>query len=155
MKKSTLFVLLVLSVVGLGSILSIKIPAVAKRLDGPKFCGSCHLMKPWVDTYLASGHSKYATCGDCHIPHEFVPGAFYKAFTGTRDAIDMIIGNIPDRIRISGHGSKVVNDNCYRCHARVMETVGYPKNDRNQNCYDCHQNIPHSKYWYIQKEREE
>ncbi|WP_459911111.1 NapC/NirT family cytochrome c [Desulfotomaculum defluvii] len=152
--KRVLQILLVLAVLGLGSILAIKIPFISKQLDGPKFCGSCHIMDPWVDTYMASEHSEHATCGDCHIPHSFIPGAFYKAFTGTRDGVYMILGRIPDRIEISGHGSNVVNDNCLRCHAKVMEVVGYPKNDRGKDCYDCHQNIPHSRYWYLQKESE-
>ncbi|ABO49239.1 respiratory nitrite reductase specific menaquinol--cytochrome-c reductase (NrfH) precursor [Desulforamulus reducens MI-1] len=152
--KRTLQLLLVLAVVGLGSILAIKIPFISKHLDGSKFCGSCHIMDPWVDTYLASEHREHATCGDCHLPHDFIPGAFYKAFTGTRDTFDIIFGRMPNRIEISSHGSNVVNDNCLRCHTKVMEVVGYPKNDRGQDCYDCHQNIPHSRYWYIQKESE-
>ncbi|WP_003540086.1 NapC/NirT family cytochrome c [Desulfotomaculum nigrificans] len=152
MKRSTLIALLVIAVAGLGGILSTKIPFISKQLDGPKFCGSCHLMKPWVDTYSASDHKKYSTCGDCHIPHEVITGAFYKAYTGSRDTFDMIFNRIPDVIRISDHGSKVVNDNCLRCHTKIMETVGFPKNDRGQNCYGCHQNLPHSKYWTIEQE---
>lgn len=152
--KRTLQVLLVLSLIGLVSIVSLKIPFISSKLDGPKFCGSCHLMAPWVDTYLASNHRQYSTCGDCHIPHEMIKGAFYKAFTGTRDGIETTFGMIPDRVEISDHGSKVVNDNCLRCHQKLMEVVGYPKNDRGQDCYDCHQNLPHSRYWHIQKESE-
>lgn len=152
--KKTLQVLLVLAVVGLGSILSLKIPFISHLTSGPKFCGSCHLMDPWVETYQASSHAKETDCAGCHIPADWITGSFYKAFTGSRDTFAMIFGTMPNRIEISDHGSKVVNDNCLRCHTKVMETVGYPKNDRGQDCYDCHQNIPHSRYWYIQKESE-
>ena len=152
--KRALQLLLVLAVIGLGSILSLKIPFISHLTGSPEFCGSCHIMDPWVDTFQASSHSEHTDCAGCHIPHEFITGSFYKAFTGTRDAVAMILGTAPDRIEISGHGSKVVNDNCLDCHTQVMEVVGYPKNDRGQDCYDCHQNIPHSRYWYIQKESE-
>ncbi|MEG6616801.1 NapC/NirT family cytochrome c [Peptococcaceae bacterium 1198_IL3148] len=145
MKRKILKTLLILSTLAVLAIFAIKIPFISHQLDGPKFCGSCHLMKPWVDTYIQSSHSEWATCGGCHIPHNVVSGAFYKAFTGTRDGIYMLIGHVPDRIRISGHGAKVVNDNCLSCHQDVMSTVGYPLADRNKNCFDCHRDLPHNR----------
>lgn len=145
MKKFLLSGALIVASVALFAILSLKIPYVSKKLDGPKFCGTCHIMDPWVETYLQSSHSQYTTCGGCHIPHDIVPGAFYKTFTGTRDGIYMIIGKIPQRFHITNHGSKVVNDNCLQCHEGVMETVGYPLAERNQDCFDCHRDLPHNR----------
>lgn len=145
MKKSLLAGLLVVSVVGLAGILSTKVPPLSKKLDGPQFCGTCHIMEPWTNTYIHSSHKEESTCGDCHIPHNFVSGAFYKAYTGTRDGLYMITNRIPENIHISGHGAKVVNDNCFRCHKDVMATVGYPMADRNKNCFDCHRNLPHNR----------
>ncbi len=145
MRGTLLKGLLALSIIGLFGIFSLKIPFISKKLDGPQFCGSCHLMKPWVDTYMQSTHAAEATCGGCHIPHNIVSGSFYKAFTGTRDGVYMLIGNVPDRIHISGHGATVVNDNCYSCHQDVMETVGYPFAERDKNCFDCHRDSPHNR----------
>lgn len=145
LKRTLLLSLLVLSLVGLLGIFSTKLPPLSKKLDGPEFCGSCHVMAPWVDTYLKSSHKGEATCGGCHIPHNFISGAFYKAFTGTRDGLYMIIGKIPESFQISWHGAKVVNDNCYSCHAEVMKRVGYPLAERDKNCFDCHRNMPHDR----------
>lgn len=145
MKKILLKTLLIISTLGLLGILALKIPFISRQLDGPEFCGSCHLMEPWVDTYIHSTHKEHTTCGGCHIPDNFVSGAFYKAFTGTRDGVYMLIGHVPDRVHISGHGARVVNDNCYSCHQEIMETVGYPLATRNKNCFDCHRDLPHDR----------
>lgn len=145
MKKKILTSILILSTLGLGSILALKIPFISHRLDGPEFCGMCHLMEPWVESYLQSSHYEDSTCGDCHIPHSYLSGSFYKAFTGSRDAFYMVIGHTPDRIHISNHGASVVNKNCYDCHQDVMAQVGYPLAERNKNCFDCHRDLPHNR----------
>lgn len=137
-------VLLVLTLLGLLSILSVKLPPLNHLLDGPQFCGSCHFMKPWVDTWYHSSHREVASCGDCHIPHDLVQGAFYKAYTGSRDALETITGQIPESFLISDHGSKVVHKNCLSCHSDLLRIVGDTRKDNGMYCFKCHQNTPHS-----------
>src|ERR1043166_2940426 len=33
----------------------------------PRFCASCHIMKPYYQSWQHSAHSKFA-CVECHIP---------------------------------------------------------------------------------------
>lgn len=145
MRKKLITFVLILSALGLVSILALKIPFISHKLDGPDFCGMCHVMDQWVDSYLQSSHKEDSTCGDCHIPHDYISGSFYKAFTGSRDAFYMVIGHTPDRIHISEHGALVVNGNCLDCHEGVMEEVGYPLAERDKNCFDCHRDLPHNR----------
>ncbi|MTI81928.1 MAG: cytochrome C nitrite reductase [Firmicutes bacterium] len=139
MKKLVLFLI----PLGLVSIFALKLPPLNNLLDGPQFCGSCHFMEPWVDTWYHSAHREVASCNDCHIPHQFVEGAFYKAYTGSRDAMLTISGQIPRNFLITEHGSQVVHENCLYCHNDLMRTVGDPKTDGGRYCFGCHRNTPH------------
>lgn len=136
--------LLILIPLGLLSLFSIKLPPLNHMLDGPQFCGSCHFMGPWVETWYHSAHREVASCGDCHIPHDIVPGAFYKAYTGTRDALETITGQIPKSFLISSHGSEVVHENCLRCHRELFRIVGDTRTKDGVYCFKCHSNTPHS-----------
>lgn len=121
-----------------------KIPAINKRLDGPGFCGACHVMEPWVDTWLHNAHRQTASCSDCHIPHDLVRGAYYKAYVGIRDVSEMILGNWPTPIKLSGHGGTVTQENCYRCHATLLTPTNETPQGKTRNCWECHRNTPHS-----------
>ncbi|RYD06322.1 hypothetical protein N752_05360 [Desulforamulus aquiferis] len=93
MKKT---LLIVIGVVLLLSPLAAKLPPLGPLLDGPRFCGSCHIMNPWVDTWSNSAHREVATCGDCHLPHDLIRGAYYKAYVGVRDGIETTLGIWPE-----------------------------------------------------------
>ncbi|KJS21391.1 MAG: cytochrome C nitrite reductase [Clostridiaceae bacterium BRH_c20a] len=135
--------ILILISLGLLSILAVKLPPLNNMLDGPEFCGSCHFMEPWVETWYHSAHREVASCGDCHIPHDLVRGAFYKAYTGSRDALETITGQIPRSFLISGHGSEVVHENCLSCHSDLLRIVGDTKDEEGVYCFRCHRNTPH------------
>lgn len=136
--------LIVIGVLLLLSPLITKIPPLQGKLDGPGFCGSCHLMDPWVETWTHSAHREVASCSDCHIPHDFFRGAYYKAFVGARDTIDMILGTWPTPIKLSGHGGVVTQENCYRCHSTVLSTTNETTSGKSRQCWNCHRNTPHS-----------
>jgi len=125
------------------AVLALKLPPLAHLLDGPRFCGACHAMRPQVDSYLHSAHREAATCGDCHLPHGLVEGAFYKAYTGTRDVVTVALGNYREPITLSSHGTEVVHENCRRCHASVMALVGDTARDGGPRCFACHRSVPH------------
>ena len=101
-------------------------------------------MSPWVDTWLHSAHREVATCGDCHIPQEFITGSFYKAYTGSRDALMTISGQIPRAFEISWHGSIVVHNNCMACHGDLMAIAGDTRRGGGKFCFECHRNTPHN-----------
>ena len=51
-------------VVGLGLVLTYGAIEVSST---PTFCGSCHIMEPYYDSWVSSSHGDIA-CVDCHIP---------------------------------------------------------------------------------------
>ncbi|WP_028306596.1 NapC/NirT family cytochrome c [Desulfitibacter alkalitolerans] len=136
-------ILAVFVVIGALSILMLKMPPLDKMLDGESFCGSCHFMRPWTETWFHSSHREVATCGDCHIPADLITGSIYKAYTGTRDAVLTISNQIPRAFLISSHGSIVVHNNCMRCHGELMRIVGNTRNGEGNYCFHCHRNTPH------------
>lgn len=126
-----------------GLILMTKIPTLG--LDRPEFCGKCHAMDEQVGTYMHSAHRLGALCGDCHIPHSLVPGAMYKAYTGTKDVISVLKNKDPYEIRISPLGRDIVQENCLRCHGDLLEGVGDTRENDGKYCFECHRNTPHLK----------
>lgn len=141
--KRKILLLVGLAFAGFCMMLLTKMPALG--LDGPVFCGQCHVMQEQVDTYLHSAHQFDATCGDCHIPHDLVYGAAYKAFTGTRDIVAVVTSTVPGGIRTTFHGKKVIQQNCLRCHGDLLEQVGDTVSEGGKNCFDCHRHTPHQK----------
>ncbi len=141
MKKN---LLLTIGILLLLSPLAAKLPPLAHRLDGPDFCGACHLMDSWVNTWSHSAHRDVATCGDCHLPHDLVRGAYYKAFVGVRDGVETVLGAWPTPIKLSNHGGVVTQENCYRCHQRLVWETNETSRGKERFCWNCHRNTPHS-----------
>ncbi|MBZ4687884.1 MAG: cytochrome c nitrite reductase small subunit [Clostridia bacterium] len=136
--------LLILIPIFLISVFALKTPPLKDKLDGPQFCGSCHFMGPWAQTWYHSAHREVASCNDCHIPHDFVRGSFYKAYTGSRDVVLTIAGKVPTAFYITEHGSQVVHENCLSCHGELMRIVGDTKKGGGKYCFECHRNTPHT-----------
>ena len=38
--------------------------------DNPAACVNCHIMTPYYQSWNHSSHAAWATCNDCHIPHD-------------------------------------------------------------------------------------
>lgn len=125
-------------------LLLLKVPAVSRAMDGPDFCGRCHVMQPEIDTYLCSSHRDVATCDSCHVPDDFLRGGLYRSYTGTKDLLAVMTGR-DENICISGMGKNVVQENCLRCHGTVMRKVGNTMRDGGSYCFDCHRSVPHMK----------
>jgi len=93
MKKSTLGALIVGAIIGLG--ISYIIAIVVDVTGTPKFCASCHSMKPMVESFHESVHggnnkSGFSVhhCTDCHLPKESLIGYLIaKGISGTKDAL--------------------------------------------------------------------
>lgn len=126
------------------TLLLLKVPAVSRAMDGPGFCGRCHVMQPEIDTYLYSSHRNVTTCDSCHVPDDFLRGGLYRSYTGTKDLLAVMTGR-DKNICISGMGKDVVQENCLRCHSIVMREAGNTREDDGSYCFDCHRSVPHMK----------
>jgi len=79
----------------------------------PDFCGSCHVMRPYYESWKTSSHSNIA-CVDCHIP----PGAGatirkkYEALSMVTSYFTGTYGTNP--------WAEVDDASCLRCHERRL-----------------------------------
>lgn len=114
----------------------------------PSFCGSCHVMEPYLQAWDASPH-RDVNCESCHIP----PGT--AAFVGGKIAglqvvINYWTGNYEED---RSFNAVVGNASCLRCHEEVLEgTVtgedGLRVSHRGivaegGKCITCHSTVAH------------
>ena len=98
--------------------------AASYMSDEPETCMNCHVMTTQYLTWQHSSHARVATCNDCHVPHDNVAHKFgFKAQDGLWHATVFTMRWEPQVIRLSDRAKPVVQANCRRCHARVVEEV--------------------------------
>jgi len=125
--------------------------AVSYLSEDPAACVNCHIMTPQYATWFHSSHRQWATCNDCHVPHDNVFNKYrFKAQDGLRHATMFTLRLEPFVIRIHDPGKGVVQDNCIRCHThQVLEVKGGrvsfkdTKHGEGKVCWDCHREVPH------------
>ncbi|MDI6715579.1 MAG: NapC/NirT family cytochrome c [Actinomycetota bacterium] len=104
-----------------------------------QFCRSCHVMEDAYQSWYHSAHrSVVVSCTDCHMPKSLGYKLVYKVTSGTRDIYKNIAGP-PDVIKAKEETIKIVNENCKRCHAKMVAKI----NMNGRRCTDCHRYIPH------------
>ncbi len=131
--------LAVLVLVAAGLFLAVGPPRLLATTERPDFCVRCHVMESNYEAWMHAGAHRRSRCVDCHLPNENT-GLHYiwKSLDGLKDAVVFYSGRVPERIRLSAHGSTVLQANCLRCHD---ETVGMT--DRTRQCWGCHRRISH------------
>ena len=136
------------------SIYLIKISNVSSYLsESPKTCINCHVMESQYSSWFHSSHREKATCNDCHVPHENIAMKyFFKGKDGLRHATIFTLRNEPQVIMIKEAGTKVVQNNCLRCHNFVNQEIDggiekYKKHKSTEGrlCWDCHREVPHGR----------
>lgn len=121
--------------------------------DNPQACVNCHVMTPVYNSWMHSSHREWASCNDCHVPHDNVFNQYYfKAKDGLYHASIFTLRAEPEVIFMREESARVVQDNCLRCHVQqVTETkyVGWidshMSNRTDRNCWSCHREVPHGK----------
>ena len=163
MKKISLGALIVGAIIGLG--ISYVTAVLVDVTGTPQFCGSCHSMKPMVETFENSVHGGnnphgFAVhhCTDCHLPKNTLIGYLVaKGISGTKDALAEF--GLISKVDFKKHYWKmeeyVYDNGCLECHHMVKEpqkAFGMSEesrfaheqywNDRNQgknvSCTKCH-----------------
>lgn len=121
--------------------------------DEPTTCINCHIMIPQYSTWFHSSHREWATCNDCHVPHENIVRKYYfKASDGIRHATIFTLGLEPQVIKINEAGKTVVQNNCIRCHIEQINPVSIANVSGNNYqygegklCWECHREVPHGR----------
>lgn len=121
--------------------------------DDPKTCINCHVMTPQYITWQRSSHGRATTCNDCHVPQDnFFRKIFFKASDGMRHSYMFTFRLEPQVVQIKEAGISVVQENCIRCHEKILQSVEIIKvSGKNYHhgeghlCWDCHREVPHGR----------
>lgn len=82
----------------------------------PEFCGSCHLMTPYIDAWKTSSH-KDVSCMTCHAKEGF-DGFLETKFT----ALSMLANYATGIYKRSKPWAEIEDRNCLQCHeTRLLE----------------------------------
>ncbi len=132
---------------GMGLLVAHLSRATSYLSDNPETCMNCHVMTTQYVTWQHSSHANVATCNDCHVPHDSLGHAYrFKAEDGLRHAAIFTLRLEPQAIRISDRAVPVVQANCRRCHATVVQNVSpSPHGEEDRLCWDCHREVPHGR----------
>jgi cytochrome c nitrite reductase small subunit len=140
-KKTITVVLLITGLVAIAVFLFLLHgpPKLLAKSESPVFCAGCHVMESEFESWMHEGAHRRKLCVDCHLPNENA-GIHYvwKSLDGLKDIAFFYSGRVPEHIRLTSHGTKVLQANCIRCH---QTTVEYINHDR--KCWDCHRRIMH------------
>jgi cytochrome c nitrite reductase small subunit len=121
--------------------------------DDPDACINCHIMFPQYATWQHSSHGRVTNCNDCHVPHSSTLAKYYfKAKDGLRHSALFTLRRERQVIQAIPESRAVIQENCIRCHARVVEEVtGAPGGAHGTGaaagraCVDCHREVPHGR----------
>jgi cytochrome c nitrite reductase small subunit len=121
--------------------------------DDPETCINCHVMNPQYATWNHSSHREVTNCNDCHVPHNNVFNKyFFKAKDGLRHATIFTLRAEPQVIFIKQEGKEAVQQNCIRCHEKLVAgnagiarfgTSLHYRTER--SCVECHRETPHGR----------
>lgn len=111
--------------------------------NNPQTCNNCHVMDAVYESWYHGGHQEWATCGDCHTPHAFIPKYFVKAQSGYRHVSAFLLGHIPAAIRARHSSDEVIQENCIRCHEETVSVIFESPMKFDRYCFDCHRSVAH------------
>jgi cytochrome c nitrite reductase small subunit len=111
--------------------------------DDPAACNNCHVMDTAYESWYHSGHAKWATCNDCHTPHQLIPKYIVKADAGFRHVSAFMLGDIPPAIRARESSRQIIHENCIYCHRSTVEDVIAGPMDFDLYCFECHREVAH------------
>ena len=137
---------LIISLVALAAVLGVGMYVTnftAYLGNNPSTCNNCHVMDAVYEGWYHGGHREWATCADCHTPHEFFAKYWVKAMSGYHHVTAFSFGNIPTAIRAKEESSEVVQENCIRCHEVTVDAMVNGAMPLDGYCFDCHRTVAH------------
>lgn len=122
-----------------GLFLAVGPPQLLAKSETADFCASCHVMEAQYEAWFHQGAHRRKACVECHLPHDNLATHYvWKSIDGMKDVVVFYSGRVPEDIRISEHGRRVVQANCIRCHENAVERI-----DQGRTCFDCHRRLQH------------
>jgi cytochrome c nitrite reductase small subunit len=108
--------------------------------NDPATCANCHVMADHLAGWQAAPHHLVATCNDCHTPAGPVSKYVVKALNGYHHSMAFTLGGYPENIRARPESRAVVEANCRRCHAELVDDVDHRDG---VSCVRCHASVGH------------
>tara|TARA_B100000965_G_scaffold393585_1_gene404680 strand:- start:1618 stop:2088 length:471 start_codon:yes stop_codon:yes gene_type:complete len=110
----------------------------------PASCANCHIMRPQYDSWQKSSHHAFATCNDCHLPPSGLAKWISKADNGFVHSKAFTLQDFHEPIRLRQVNVRVLQDNCLRCHAELVEnSVADTSSFHAGSCVHCHRDVGH------------
>ena len=111
----------------------------------PSACANCHIMQSQYDSWQKSSHHTFATCVDCHLPHEFLGKYVAKASNGYHHSKGFTLQDFHEPIRITPKNLAVLQERCMACHESIVhELVSVSAaSDDAVSCVHCHRDVGH------------
>lgn len=109
----------------------------------PTACNNCHVMDAAYEGWYHGGHKLWATCGDCHTPHDVIPKYIVKSQSGFNHVSAFTLGHIPNAIRAKESSREVIQENCIRCHAETVSAIADGVMNADRYCFECHRSVAH------------
>lgn len=125
---------------------------VASYADGlaylsndPAACTNCHIMQTQFDSWQRSPHAGVAVCNDCHTPHDLGGKYITKARNGWNHSVAFTLQRFEEPIRIKSFNAAVVEENCRRCHASMVNQITghFGAEEQELDCVRCHRSVAH------------
>lgn len=119
--------------------------------DDPRSCINCHVMNEHYQGWLGSTHHAWATCNDCHVPHDSLLRKYLvKAEHGYRHSKGFTFQDFHEPIQITASSRRVVNENCIRCHDALTHDIRlagghgqFSTDSGGLDCIHCHARVAH------------
>ena len=108
--------------------------------NDPATCANCHVMSAHYAGWQAAAHHGIATCNDCHTPDGPASKYLVKARNGWNHSWAFTTGLFPDVIRARPSSTAVVEANCRRCHADLVDSMSH---GGDVSCVRCHASVGH------------
>lgn len=108
--------------------------------NDPATCANCHVMAGHYSGWQAAPHHQVATCNDCHTPAGFPAKYVVKAINGWHHSFAFTMGGYKDVIKARPESSAIVEANCRRCHADLIDELVHGGDFA---CIRCHASVGH------------
>ena len=133
--------------IGFGGVTLREAKALSYLSNDPRVCVNCHIMQPQYQSWQRASHHAVATCGDCHLPHDFVGKWLTKALNGYHHSKGFTLQDFHEPIMIKTRNARVLQANCLRCHEDLVHDLvqtrdGARPGDELQ-CVHCHDTVGH------------
>jgi cytochrome c nitrite reductase small subunit len=146
LSKSSLAIAILLGVItGLGAFTFDYGEGLSYFSTDPRACTNCHIMNDQFNSWTKASHHGFATCVDCHLPHELLPKYIAKADNGFWHSKGFTFQDFHEPIMIRPRNERILHENCMRCHEDFVHDIvaGSTTAKDAVNCIQCHRAVGH------------